>query len=149
VQPTTSESLFRSFDWYLIPVPDLEAGLAFYRDRLGHALVWRRPTAAGLRLRDTGAQIVLTTDLQFPETDFLVDSTESAVRTFVEAGGSLVCPPFDIPTGRCAAVKDPWGNCLIILDQSKGSYVVEQDGSVRHDAAGDPMVESAPSPGEV
>jgi predicted enzyme related to lactoylglutathione lyase len=149
VEATSSVPLFRSFDWYLIPVPDLEAGLAFYRDRLGHALVWRRPTAAGLRLRDTGAQIVLTTDLQFPETDFLVDSTETAVRTFVDAGGSIIRPPFDIPTGRCAVVRDPWGNCHIILDQSKGSYIVEPDGSVRHDAAGEPVVESASSPGEV
>ena len=35
--------LFRKVDCVRIPVPDLEAGLAFYRDQLGHALIWARP----------------------------------------------------------------------------------------------------------
>ena len=34
-----TEPLFRKIDCLQIPVPDLEAGLAFYRDRLGHALI--------------------------------------------------------------------------------------------------------------
>jgi catechol 2,3-dioxygenase-like lactoylglutathione lyase family enzyme len=100
----SSAALFRRFDWYLIPVPDLEAGLAFYRDRLGHELVWRRETAAGLRVRDTDAQIVLTGDLRFPETDLLVDSADGAILACQAAGGSIVRAPFDIPTGRCAVV---------------------------------------------
>jgi hypothetical protein len=41
-----------SADAQLIPVPDLEAGLAFYQDALGHQLIWRTDTAAGLRLGD-------------------------------------------------------------------------------------------------
>jgi hypothetical protein len=40
-----------------------------YCDRLGHELVSRRETAAGLRVRDTEAEIVLTTNPRFPETD--------------------------------------------------------------------------------
>jgi predicted enzyme related to lactoylglutathione lyase len=115
----SSVALFRRFDWYLIPVPDLEAGLAFYRDWLGHELLWQRETAAGLRVRDTDAQIVLTTDLRFPETDLLVDSADGAIRAWQEAGGAIVRAPFDIPTGRCAVVRDPWGNCHVVLDQSK------------------------------
>jgi predicted enzyme related to lactoylglutathione lyase len=115
----SSAALFRRFDWYLIPVPDLEAGLAFYRDQLGHELVWRRETAAGLRVRDTEAQVVLTTDLPNAETDFLVDSAEDAIRAWQTAGGSIVRAPFDIPSGRCAVVRDPWGNCHVVLDQSK------------------------------
>jgi catechol 2,3-dioxygenase-like lactoylglutathione lyase family enzyme len=34
-----AEPLFRKVDCLQIPVPDLEAGLAFYRDRLGHPLI--------------------------------------------------------------------------------------------------------------
>ena len=53
------EPLLRKFDCLQIPVPDLEAGLAFYRDLLGHPLIWRTATAAGLRLPDSDAEIVL------------------------------------------------------------------------------------------
>lgn len=31
--------LLRTVDGVRLPVPDLEAGLAFYRDRLGHELI--------------------------------------------------------------------------------------------------------------
>jgi len=44
--------LLRKVDCLQIPVPDLEEGLAFYRDRLGHDLIWRTETAAGLRMPD-------------------------------------------------------------------------------------------------
>jgi catechol 2,3-dioxygenase-like lactoylglutathione lyase family enzyme len=33
--------LLRKIDAVTIPVPDLDAGLGFYRDRLGHELRWR------------------------------------------------------------------------------------------------------------
>jgi catechol 2,3-dioxygenase-like lactoylglutathione lyase family enzyme len=43
-------------------VPDLRAGLAFYRDALGHVLVWRAETSAGLRLADSAAEVVIQTE---------------------------------------------------------------------------------------
>jgi catechol 2,3-dioxygenase-like lactoylglutathione lyase family enzyme len=33
--------LLQKIDAVTIPVPDLDAGLDFYRDRLGHELRWR------------------------------------------------------------------------------------------------------------
>ena len=60
--PYMSEPLFRKIDCLQLPVPDIEAGLAFYRDRLGHELVWRTPTAAGLRMPETDAEIVIQTE---------------------------------------------------------------------------------------
>ena len=53
------EPLIRKVDCVQIQVPDLDAGLAFYRDQLGHQLVWRTERAVGLRLPDTDAEIVL------------------------------------------------------------------------------------------
>lgn len=35
------KGLPRYVDAVTIRVPDLDAGLAFYRDRLGHELIWR------------------------------------------------------------------------------------------------------------
>ena len=40
-------------------VPDLDAGLAFYRDRLGHELTWRNDAEgqAGLRTPDSATEV--------------------------------------------------------------------------------------------
>src|SRR5688500_11803705 len=42
------EPLIRKVDCVQIQVPNLDAGLAFYRDQLGHQLVWRTESAVGL-----------------------------------------------------------------------------------------------------
>ncbi|HZU13400.1 MAG TPA: hypothetical protein VFB58_11220 [Chloroflexota bacterium] len=55
----TSRSLLRKVDCVRIPVAELDAGLAFYRDQLGHALLWRNETAAGLRWPESDAEIDL------------------------------------------------------------------------------------------
>ena len=121
--------LLRTVDCVQLPVPDLEAGLAFYRDRLGHELLWRSQTAAALRLSGGDAELVLQTQRPRPEVDFLVDSVDQAATRLVEAGGSVLVEPSDIPVGRVAVVADPFGNPLTIVDLSKGRYVTDADGN--------------------
>ena len=101
--------LFRKVDSIQIPVTDLKQGLAFYRDHLGHELIWRTETAAGLRLPESDAEIVIQTDRQPMEIDFLVTSAEEAAMAIRSAGGQVVVQPFDISIGRCTVVRDPWG----------------------------------------
>ena len=120
----------RKVDALQIPVPDLEAGLAFYRDRLGHDLIWRTPTAAGLRMPDTDAELVLQTERPELEVNLLVESATAAATAIVAAGGSIAVPVFDIQIGKCVVVHDPWGNPLVLLDMSKGSLVTDADGNV-------------------
>jgi catechol 2,3-dioxygenase-like lactoylglutathione lyase family enzyme len=49
------DPLLRKIGCLQNPVPDLEAGLAFYRDSPGQPLLWRTATVAGLRLQvETG-----------------------------------------------------------------------------------------------
>lgn len=50
-----------------VSVPDLDQGLEFYRDRLGHDLIWRNDELgqAGLRLPDSETELVLSTRLQY------------------------------------------------------------------------------------
>ena len=123
--------LFRKIDSYQLRVPDLDAALAFYRDALGHELVWRSESGAGLRLPDQeGAEIVLQTERPGPETDLLVDSVEVAVQRFVAAGGKLLSGPFAIQIGQCAVVADPFGNVLVLLDMSQGRLVTDDDGRI-------------------
>lgn len=123
-------ALFRKVDCVLLPVPDLEAGLAFYRDRLGHSLIWRTKTAAGLRMPESEAELVIQAENQRREVDLLVDSADEAARTIEAAGGRVIVPPFDIQIGRCVVVEDPWGNPLVMLDTSKGLLATDADGNV-------------------
>jgi predicted enzyme related to lactoylglutathione lyase len=123
-------SLIRKIDCIQLPIPDLEAGLAFYRDQLGHELIWRTATAVGLRLPGTDAELVLQAERPEPEVDMLVDSADEAARRIQAAGGSVIVPPFDIPVGRCVVVADPWGNQLVLLDLSKGTYKTDDTGQV-------------------
>jgi len=126
----SEKPLFVKIDCLRLPVRDLDEALAFYRDRLGHSLIWRTETAAGLRLPDSNAEIVLQTERPEMETDLSVESVEVAVERFVAAGGRLLAGPFDIQIGKCAVVADPFGNVLVMLDASKGLLVTDAEGRV-------------------
>jgi predicted enzyme related to lactoylglutathione lyase len=124
-------SLFQKIDAVTIPVADLDAGLRFYRDGLGHELRWRNDELgqAGLAMPGSDTEIVLTTRLRY-EPDWLVDSADEAVAAIQAAGGRVVTEPFDFPVGRVAIVEDPFGNTLTLLDMSKGHYVTDDTGNV-------------------
>ena len=130
MQPSLPEPLVRKVDAIRIHVPDLDAGLVFYRDRLGHQLIWRTERAIGLRLPDSDAELVLQTEREGLELNLLVASADQAAQRIVEAGGTIVVPPFDIQIGRCVVVRDPWGTSLVLLDTSKGLLVTDAGGSV-------------------
>ena len=123
-------ALFRKVDCHSIPVPDLHTALTFYRNKLGHELMWRDATAAGLRLPDSEAELVLHTDERPIETDLLVASVPAAIERFVQAGGRVVEGPFQIRIGLCAVIEDPWQNRFVILDSSKGQLRTDASGSV-------------------
>lgn len=123
-------ALLRKVDCVRLYVPDLEAGLAFYRDRLGHELIWRTKFAAGLRLPESEAELVIQMEDRRQEVDLLVDSADEAAKFIEAAGGKVTVPPFDIQIGRCAVVEDPWGNPLVLLDTSKGLLATDAEGNV-------------------
>lgn len=120
-----------------VPVPSLDAGLAFYRDALGHELIWRDSSLgqAGLKLRGSTTELVLSTRLGY-EPDWKVASVDEAAEVFRSQGGRVVTEPFDIPIGRLAVVEDPFGNRLVLLDSSKGTYVTDDAGEVTGVAKG-------------
>jgi predicted enzyme related to lactoylglutathione lyase len=123
--------LLRKVDAVTVRVPDLDTGLAFYRDQLGHELVWRNDEIgqAGLRLPDSETELVLATELDYAPS-WLVDSADEAAEQIGSRGGRLVTAPFDIPVGRCAVVEDPFGNVLVLLDLSKGLYTTDDHATV-------------------
>ena len=123
--------LFRKVDAVTVPVPDLDAGLRFYAEALGHSLRWRDEDTgqAGLALPESDTELVLATDLRY-EPDWLVDDAEAAAERVRRAGGTIVDGPFDIPVGRAVVVADPFGNRLLLLDLSKGRYRTDEEGRV-------------------
>ena len=61
--------LIQKVDCIRLYVTSLEAGLTFYRDQLGLALIWRTEQAVGLRLPNDETEIVLHTEPQGIEID--------------------------------------------------------------------------------
>jgi catechol 2,3-dioxygenase-like lactoylglutathione lyase family enzyme len=116
-------SLLRRVDAVTVPVPDLDAGLAFYCERLGHRMKWRDDSvgAAGLALPDGDSELVLTTRHGY-EPNWLVEDVPSAIDELVAAGATSLAPIVDIPVGRVGVVQDPFGNVLVLVDLSKGLY---------------------------
>ena len=127
----SSLAVLRGVDAVTVPVPDLDQGLQFYRDQLGHELVWRNDAEgqAGLRLPESQAELVLSTNLEYA-VNWLVTSVSEAVERILEAGGKLILEPTQIPVGRLAVVNDPFGNALVMLDLSAGRYVTDVGGRV-------------------
>ena len=125
-----AQPLILRVDAVQIIVSDLEAGLAFYRDKLGHELRWRNEPSAGLAMPNSDTELVIQTALEEPETDLLVESADEAAQRFVEAGGTVIVPPSGVPVGRVAVVQDPWGNRLVLLDLSKGTFDTDATGNV-------------------
>jgi predicted enzyme related to lactoylglutathione lyase len=124
-------ALLRGLDAVTVPVPDLDTGLAFYRDALGHRLLWRNDAIgqAGLELPGSGTELVLSTVLPYAPT-WLVESAAEAARMVEAAGGRTVRQPFDIPVGHVAVVSDPFGTELVLVDLSKGRYTTDGGGNV-------------------
>jgi predicted enzyme related to lactoylglutathione lyase len=121
----------RKVDAVTVPVPDLDSGIRFYGEGLGHSLLWRNDDIgqAGLALPESETELVLTTELDYAPS-WLVASADDAARGIADAGGRVVTEPFDIPVGRAAVVADPFGNRLVLLDLSKGLYTTGDDGTV-------------------
>jgi hypothetical protein len=119
--PPRRPATFTAVDAVVVKVPDLAAGLEFYRDGLGHEVEWQTDRMAGLRFAEGETELVLSLDLD-PETDLLVDSVEDAIERVVAAGGAVLAAPREIPVGRVAVVCDPFGNRLTLVDLTKGRY---------------------------
>ena len=98
-------ALIRKVDCVRLCVPDLEKGLAFYRDQLGHELIWRTETAAGLSLPESDAELVLQSEDQRQEVDLLVDSADEAARFIEQAGGKVIVQPSIFRLGAVSSLK--------------------------------------------
>ncbi len=125
------DGLLLYVDAVTVPVPDLDSGIAFYGDVLGHELIWRNEATgqAGLRTPRSNTEVVLTVRQGY-EPDWKVASADAAAAVFAANGGQVLAGPMDIPIGRLAVVADPFGNRLVLLDSTKGTYDTDESGAV-------------------
>jgi len=123
--------LLRKVDAVTFRVPDLDTGISFYVDRLGHPLRWRNDAVgqAAVGVPESDTEIVLTTQQGY-EPNWLVDAADDAAMAIEAAGGRVLSPPSDIPVGRVTVVADPFDNVLVLVDLSKGRYATDGDGNV-------------------
>jgi len=121
---------FHRIDCIRVYVPDLEAGYRFYHDQLGLPLVWKTEKGMGFLMGDAVTELVIQNEDPYQETDVKVDSVDETVRVMQNSGAKIVKHPFDIPIGRCAVVDDPWGNRIVILDTTKGTFITDSEGNV-------------------
>lgn len=122
-------ALFQNVDCVSFYVDNLEEGIKFYSTSLGLKLLWRAKSSCGLGMEEGITEVVLVNEHN-PMVDFKVECVQKAIETFVNAGGTLICGPFDIDIGKCAVVEDQWQNRFCILDMSKGIYQVDEDANV-------------------
>jgi len=123
--------VLRKLDAVVVRVPDLDTGLAFYADVLGHSLRWRYDAIgqAALACPDSDVELVLSTGHDHHPVWLVTDLTE-AVKLTTSGGGHLVSAPEQIPVGRLAVVEDPFGNPLVLIELT-GRYDVSALGDVQ------------------
>jgi len=122
--------LFKNVDCIELYVADLQKGLDYYCNGLGLKILWRTETAIGLGMANDIAEIVIQNERERMEVDIKVDSVVDAIERIKAAGGEVVYGPFEIRIGKCAVVRDPWGNRHVILDTTKGTFVTDSSGNI-------------------
>ncbi|MGD7789076.1 VOC family protein [Propionibacteriaceae bacterium Y1700] len=102
-----------------VPTTNLEASLAFYRDRLGWTELWREgATTAALTSGDGDIQVMLDADPDAPMGPMFVVDSVLAQHETMPTGVEVLAKPAEIPGGWLATYREPGGSVLYVIDQS-------------------------------
>lgn len=123
--------MIRKVDRVILRVPSLEAAVRYYQDTLGLTLIRQDARIASFRLADD-SELVLHNDPDLPAeaTYYLVDDVRDLYRRRDALKLKFTSPPSPVSRGYKAAVRDPFGTVLLLLDRqtessSSPSIVVE------------------------
>lgn len=121
--------MLRKIDRILIRVPQLGGAVKYYREVMGMTLVREDARLATMRFTDGSAELVLHTDPDLPAEGiyFLVDDVRAMYRRRGELKLTFLSPPAQVARGFTAAVKDPFGIVLQLLDRTKESSATVED----------------------
>lgn len=115
--------MLRRIDRIVLRVPALPSAVRYYRDVLGMKLLGEDNRAAALLMADGLTEIVLRADPDQPaeEIYYLVDDVRALYARREQLQLKFVHPPRQAAHGYRAAVKDPFGNVLMLLDRTTAS----------------------------
>jgi predicted enzyme related to lactoylglutathione lyase len=108
-------------EFMYLPTQDLDAALSLYRDTLGFDELWREgESTVGLA---TGTDVALMLDAAStpglgPGPIFITDDVKE-FHAKHDGAYELTLPPFEIPGGFMSGFKDPTGNFIYVMDQSR------------------------------
>ncbi|WP_380168070.1 VOC family protein [Jannaschia sp. R86511] len=98
-----------------LPVTDLGAAVAFYRDQLGLQEVWREgETTVAFAAADGSVELMVDTEDYPPGPMYLVDDVLAWREA--HAGVPVRVPRYDIPGGTVEGYEDPAGNVFYVFD---------------------------------
>jgi catechol 2,3-dioxygenase-like lactoylglutathione lyase family enzyme len=113
--------MLRTIDRVVLRVPQLKAAVKYYRDVLGLRVVREDAHVANLRLGgDHAPELVLHDDPDLPAEAvyFLVDDVRDLYKRRADLRLTFVNPPARSARGWRAAVKDPFGTVVHVLDKT-------------------------------
>jgi catechol 2,3-dioxygenase-like lactoylglutathione lyase family enzyme len=122
--------MLRRIDRLILRVPSIETAVRYYRDVLRLKLIRQEKLVASFAMADGVTELVLRADPDQPadEIYYLVDDVRDLYRRRDALQLKFVQAPQQVGRGFKAAVKDPFGNILLLLDrtsESGGTSTVE------------------------
>lgn len=124
--------MLRKVDRVILRVPSLDAAVRYYQGTLGLKLIRQDARIAIFRFSDDESELVLHNDPDLPAeaTYYLVDDVRDLYRRREALKLKFTSPPSPVSRGYKAAVRDPFGTVLLLLDRqtqdaSSPSTVVE------------------------
>jgi catechol 2,3-dioxygenase-like lactoylglutathione lyase family enzyme len=115
--------MLKRIDRILLRVPALDSAIKYYRDVLGLKLTRHSGGIASFKLAEGDTELVLHADADLPAdaTYFLVDDVRDLYKRRHDLKLKFSGPPVQVSRGYRAAVKDPFGTVLLLLDRTAES----------------------------
>lgn len=112
--------MIRRIDRIVLRVPALKPAVRFYREAMGLVLLKEDARLASLRMPDGETELVLHADPDLPAEAvyYLVDDVRGLHARREELGIQFTQSPVAVARGYRAAIRDPFGNILLIVDRT-------------------------------
>ena len=129
VIPLILPAMLRRIDRIVLRVSSLPAAVKFYRQTMGLQLIHESGHFATLRCPEEKTELVLHDDPDQPaEAVFwLVDNVREIYNRRAQLNLTFLSPPAQAARGYRAAVKDPFGTLLFLIDRSSDSNSKVED----------------------
>ena len=121
--------MLRKLDRILLRVPHLDAAVHYYRDVMGLELLKQDKMIATFRMSEDSAELILHADPDLPAEAvyFLVEDVRELYAQRKGKKLQFLSPPQKTSRGYRAAVRDPFGLVLHLLDRSGAQGSVLED----------------------